>query len=237
MSSLTLRPARRLGREEKGDRLWLIAECRKANALFASPPLVELLSGDGLPRIEVDSSGLANGESPGLHNGCADVADCFHMMRLPGEIRHFSAGQGYRTSTSKMTEIEGIKVSPNQTLWPMCCSLPTGFSWSLYFAQSANQARLNRHPSVRHGVEMTDGHYLYVDNIGIVSDHVAQEHMAMNESKQDFEGDRLVVHEISMRSDSNQALDFELNVGQLRTRPTLERFGRIRKGLRCIFEA
>ena len=48
----------------------------------------------------------------------------------------------------KTTETEGTKVSPNQTLWPMCCSLPMGFSWSLHVAQSANRAR--------HSVEMTD---------------------------------------------------------------------------------
>ena len=29
------------------------------------------------------------------------------------------------------------------------------------------------------------GHYLCVDNTGIVSDHVTQEHMALNESRQD----------------------------------------------------
>ena len=39
---------------------------------------MELLSGDGLSRIEVDASELVDGESPGLHYGCADVADCFH---------------------------------------------------------------------------------------------------------------------------------------------------------------
>ena len=39
---------------------------------------MELLSGDGLSRIEVDAPGLVHGESPGLHFKCADVADCFH---------------------------------------------------------------------------------------------------------------------------------------------------------------
>ena len=67
-------------------------------------------------------------------------------------IRGGSSDCGFK----KMTEFEEIKVSPNQTLWPMCCSLPTGFSWSLHFAQSANRARLNRQPYLRHGVEMAD---------------------------------------------------------------------------------
>ena len=56
--------------KKKGDRLGLIVDCRTTNALFAHPPSLELLSGDGLSRTEVDSSGLAFGESPGLHYGC-----------------------------------------------------------------------------------------------------------------------------------------------------------------------
>ena len=61
--------------------------------------------------------------------------------------------------------------------------------------------------------------------------------MALDESKQDFERDRLVRHEISVRStNSGRTLGFELNVEQLWTLPSMERFGRIRKGLRRLFE-
>ena len=126
---------------------------------------------------------------------------------------------------------ERINISPHQTLWPMCCSLPIFFSWSLYFA--ANRARLNRQPSLRHSVGMTDRgpplvfskqgqnartrHYLYVDNIGIVSDQFSQVHAVLDESKQDFEKDRLFLHKISVKSVSGWALGFELNAEQLRT--------------------
>ena len=75
------------------------------------------------------------------------------------------------------------------------------------------------------------GHYLHVDNIGIVSDHVTQVHMALNESGQDLEKSRLMLHEISISSGSDRALGFELDVEQLRTLPTVERYGRIREGL------
>ena len=63
------------------------------------------------------------------------------------------------------------------------------------------------------------GHYLYVDNIGIVSDHVTQMHIPLNESRQDFEKSRLMPHEISVRSGSGRALGSELDVEQLRTFP------------------
>ena len=222
--------ARRLLREEKQETAscsLLIAGKRTLCSLLRNR--WNCLSGGGLSRIEVDTFGLVHGDSPGLHYGCADVADFFHRMRFSGEIRHFSVGQG----CLKMTEVEGTKVSSNQTLWPMCCPLPLGFSWSLHFAQSANRTRLNRQPSLHRGVEMTyrgpplvlggrgqiaqTGHYMYVDDIGIVSDRVTQVHMVFNESRQDFKKSRLVLDQISVRSGSGRALGFELDVEQSRT--------------------
>ena len=78
------------------------------------------------------------------------------------------------------------------------------------------------------------GQYLYVDNTGIVRDHVAQVHMGSNESRQDFEESRPMLDEISISSGSDRALGFKLNVEQLRALPTVDRFGRIRKRLRCF---
>ena len=49
-----------------------------------------------------------------------------------------------------------------------------------------------------------------------------------DESKQDFERNRVLLHEISVKSDSGRAWGFELNVEQLRSLPTVKRFGRIR---------
>ena len=79
------------------------------------------------------------------------------------------------------------------------------------------------------------GHNLYADNIGIVSDEFSQVHTALDESEEDFEKSRLIIHEISVSSGSGRAFGFELNFEQLRTLPTVERFGRIRRGLRCFF--
>ena len=157
--------------QKKGDRLRAIVDCCKANVLFEPPPSVELPTGDGLSRIEVDTSGLTCGESLGLHHGCADVADFFFRLRLSGDIRRYFGWPGRSNKYLKVTEVEGAKVSPSQTLWPMCCSLPMGFSWSLHSAQSANRARLNRPSSPLRSAETTDrepplalGHHLNVDN-------------------------------------------------------------------------
>ena len=69
LTALTLPPACVLGVFFVKNRLRLIVDCRKANALFAPPPPVELLSGDGFSRIEADTSGLVHGESPGCVKG------------------------------------------------------------------------------------------------------------------------------------------------------------------------
>ena len=76
---------------------------------------------------------------------------------------------------------------------------------------------------------------MYVDNIGIVSDHALQVHLALNESKEDFEKHRLVLHEIGVLA-LGRALGFELNVEQIRTIPAVERFGCVRKGVRCFLK-
>ena len=59
---------------------------------------------------------------------------------------------------------------------------------------------------------------------------------ALDESEGDFERDRLLLHEISVKSGFGRALGFELDVEQLRTLLTVERFGRICKGLRCFLK-
>ena len=45
-----------------------------------------------------------------------------------------------------------------------------------------------------------------------------------------------MLHEVSVRSDSGRALGFQVNVEQLRTLPTVERFGRIRKRALMLLE-
>ena len=66
LTALTLGPACVLGVffVKKENRFRVIVDCRKANALVVLPPLLEVLSGDGLSCIEVDTSGLVHGESP-----------------------------------------------------------------------------------------------------------------------------------------------------------------------------
>ena len=84
--------AQGLLREEQGESP--IVDCGQSKRIVCSSVVCGAVAGDGLSRIEVDSSGLVHGESPGPHYVCADVADCFHRMCFAGEIRHFFSWPG-----------------------------------------------------------------------------------------------------------------------------------------------
>ena len=162
LTALTLGPACVLGVffvKKKKNRLRLIVDCRKSErsvrssatcgavvwrrtvALSKSTPLV-------LPTERVLPCTTGALMLPTVSTGCV----------LSGrDFGFFSVCQGVRTSTYEVTEIEGVKVSPHQTLSARCVArYQWVVSWSLCFAQSANRARLNRQASLRHGVEMTD---------------------------------------------------------------------------------
>ena len=65
------------------------------------------------------------------------------------------------------------------------------------------------------------GHYVYVANIGIVSDHVTKcAWPGMKEGKISRKN-RLMLHEISVDLGSGRAPGFELDFEQLRTLPTV----------------
>ena len=107
LTALTLRPACVLGVfhvKEKENRLRVIVDRHKASALFAPPPSLELLSGDGLSRIDVDSCSLAHGVSPGLHHWCADVADCFSQDATLWKFATYSGEPGVSNKYLEMTE-------------------------------------------------------------------------------------------------------------------------------------
>ena len=60
LTALTLRPSCVLG-------VFFVKKKGESPSAHRCPPSVELLSGDGLSRLDVDASGLVHGESLGLH--------------------------------------------------------------------------------------------------------------------------------------------------------------------------
>ena len=73
----------------------LVIDARRSNCLFASPPSVDLLTGEGLAGIEVElPPGVEIGSQEAedilqavlVSLGVSDVSDVFHRMRIPREL-------------------------------------------------------------------------------------------------------------------------------------------------------
>ena len=123
---------------------------------FRSPPSVRLCTAEGFSRIEVEiPADLTPGSEAyeeyfrerGLHFGLADVKDCFHRMRQPHWLSKYFV-PAFRIKGLPGSEIEGRKVQAHDYVYPMPASLCMGFSWSLYFAQRADENMISKVPSL-----------------------------------------------------------------------------------------
>ncbi|CAK0906248.1 unnamed protein product, partial [Prorocentrum cordatum] len=245
-----VRRALRIGLKKDGERLRLIVDCRRSNALFRPPPGVDLLSGEGLGRIEVPVFKEGDLSELRVVLGVGDVADCFHRMKLDGDIRRYFCWPPLLASATGETLIEGQAAGDSEMVWPMSQSLPMGFSWSLFFAQAANQSRLDRQPSLAKSLRLSDrgpplvlrrgphsenlGHFMYVDNAGVLGLSDTAVRSALHEAQTDFDRDHLKFHEVELHVGGGRTLGCHLDGARLCTRPTDERFATVRKGLRCL---
>ena len=115
----------------------------------------------GLSNIELSSCTSECQPNPSVEvsYGAAVVSSCFHRFRLRPttdghDIRNYLCWPPLRAKELNLKVCDGCAVLLNQRIWPANCSLPMGFSWSLYFAQNANGAQLQRQPS------LANSHYL-----------------------------------------------------------------------------
>ncbi|CAK0824653.1 unnamed protein product, partial [Prorocentrum cordatum] len=252
--TLTRRPKSVLGlffvKKKDGARLRFIVDCRRSNALFRPPPGVDLLSGEGLGRVEMPIMGDSDFAGLCAVLGVGDVADCFHRMKMQGDIRHYFCWPPLDAALTGKTLVEGRPVHAGEQVWPMSQSLPMGFSRSLYFAQAADQRRLDRQPSLAGSLRLSDrgpplvlgqgaagsepGHYMCVDNAGVIGVDAARVASALQEAQRDFDGDHLKFHEVEVLPEGGRTLGCYLDGRRRATRPTDERFAMVRKGLRCL---
>ena len=139
----------------------------------------------------------------------ADIDDCFHRYRMPVEMgayfclqplppKYPPAGRG-----RSLTRKEALT-----TIWPALASLPMGFAWSVYLAQRAAETLVRSMPlcpppALIHDrsrlVVLTPGcpprHFVYVDNIGVVSAEKGQATEAMDGVRQVMDGQKRKMHE------------------------------------------
>ena len=234
---------------KKDGRLRLIVDCRRTNQLFLDPPGVDLVTGEGLSKIELDWE-----EPPDFMQdiciafGEGDVSDCFHRMRWEGGIRNYFCWPPVLAGEVGVTMVEGISVKPGTKIWPAQKSLPMGFTWALYFAQSANIGKFGRVPSLQGAHRQSDrgtpwviqpgaeslAYYTYVDNLGALCENVKRVDKVMQEAEKDFKKDGLLLHEIEVGKEGGSALGIVLDGRRFETRNTLKRFGLVRKSISAI---
>ena len=129
----------------------MITDARPTNRLFRPPPGVQLCTAEGLGRIELE------GEVEQLYMAQADVADCFHRLRMREELAEFFA---LPPLTGRAAGLEGRAdldaVSPDELWWPCCATFPMGFSWGLIVAQTVNEHNASQGPGLELRPPMAD---------------------------------------------------------------------------------
>ena len=146
----TLKPLSKVGiffvLKSNRTRLRMITDCRPTNQIFREAPGVSLMTAEGLGRVEVELSDEVWGDPAALSAvqtfvGLSDVKDCFHRLRVPAWMSRYFAWEGVPADLVGMTgeTLEGRRLEPHDIIYPCAGSLCQGFSWSLYFAQRANE--------------------------------------------------------------------------------------------------
>ena len=247
-------------------RLRLITDARRPNQLFKAPPGVRLMTSEGFGKIEFevtpdvmsDPSALSAAEA---FIGLSDVKDCFHRMRVPEWISHFFAWEAVPAKVVGLggAEVDGRILDPLDPVWPCAGSLCQGWSWSLYFAQRANECVCLRSPLLREASLVSDKsrpiiiqvgarsqalsedgevakgyYYVYVDNLGVIDTEIALVEHALNELQVIFNGMGLELHKSEVGACNVEALGCVLDGHNRESRLNPTRLWRLRQGIRAL---
>ena len=111
-----------------------------------------------------------------LHVAQADVDNCFHRMRMRAEMQRWFSLPRISAANLGGVRIGDGFLNDDTHIFPLLETLPMGFSWSLFFAQSAHEAIVEEHTGLTGGDRLTDfapgrrlksggiAHLQYVDN-------------------------------------------------------------------------
>jgi hypothetical protein len=112
--------------EKDADSDRLIIDAQPANRLFIDSPHVELPNPSHLVQLSVP-------QDRSLYTGKSDLSNFYHHFGLPEWMQPFFA----LPPLTKL-ELAELGVDPD-TPFPMCVTLPMGFSHAVYIAQSAHE--------------------------------------------------------------------------------------------------
>ncbi|CAK0898545.1 unnamed protein product, partial [Prorocentrum cordatum] len=203
-------------------------DCRRSNQRFVTPPGVDLLSTEGLGRIECEAE---KADALPIFLGKADVKDCFHRVLFGSHLSKYFCYPGGMAK---------------DYLWPCALALPMGWTWSLCFAKVANLGMVERAPAVASSRVATDRgppivlapssswHYVYVDNVGLLSLDAACVKGALADATEAFDAAGLIMHDISVACETAEALGVTLDGQKRQTLVTHRRYWKVRLGLRGL---
>eukprot|EP00438_Fugacium_kawagutii_P016537 Skav227298 [mRNA] locus=scaffold2645:95140:99516:- [translate_table: standard] len=236
-------------------KLRMITDARRANACFHDPPGVNLMTGEGIGRIEVELEGATwmteeVADALSIFVGLSDVRDCFHRMRVPRWLSKFFA---WRPVPAKVvgltgTMLDGRLLGPLDPVFPCAGSLCQGFSWSLYFAQRANESVCRSMPLLadaglvndrggplvlRVGSMVDDKphFYVYVDNLGVVGTDAQHVQRVMCEMQETFDKLGLDLHACEISSGYTESLGCVVEGEMMRSRINPKRLWKVHQGI------
>lgn len=144
--------------------LRLIIDARRTNAIFVTPPHVDLPTPDLLARLTV-------GTGQPFYVAGDDADNFYHRLRLPREWMPYFALPPVRTTAIGIDGEWGDRL-----VYPCCLTLPMGFSHSVFIAQQVHEHIIySRTSLLRHDriSRMTDlridrlRHSIYIDDLGL----------------------------------------------------------------------
>ena len=204
------------------------------------------------------------GDEAALFVGLSDIKDAFHRLRQPRWMQELfcldpipARWVGLQGQT-----IDGITLAADQLIYPMPASRPMGCSWSMFFAQAVSEHLMgeishlaqsallrDREPPLVIRSHIQDAkeyekdselpagdprHYVYVDNLGVLSTSKAVVTEALGEIKNTFEARGLSLHPGEVECDDIDALGCRLSGTKRRACLKPARFWRLRQGIRYL---
>ena len=127
----------------------------------------------------------------GLHFGLSDVKDAFHRLRQPLWLARYSCMRPLEAHYLGLTgrELEGRVLRARDKVYPVPGSLCMGFTWPLVLLPGHQREsgwvfdlRGSMHDDSKGEVR----HYVYVDNLGVVSPREAVVRDALEEFDNEF---------------------------------------------------
>lgn len=126
--------------KDGGAAIRLIVDARPANRLFVKPPSVTLPTPEHIARIS------CHPDRP-LFTLKSDLDNCYHSIRAPAWLRPYFALPP--VTAREISPELAAKWGADTKLWPMCTTLPMGWSHSVYVAQTAHERIVNDFTDLR----------------------------------------------------------------------------------------